>query len=319
MTDFSVGDAGVEGLKLIGRKPLTVIAWGLFIFVAMILPVGLLMAWLWPMLQEVMESARNHAGDNDVSDFPRMMRMQARMMMFNPLFMLVSIFGRAVLVAAVFRAVLEPKNSAFAYLRLGSQELWIGLVLLVESYMLALGVICAAIPIAVVAIVLGVNHMVAGAVAVGCLGVLALIIGVIWVALRLSMAAPLSFVERRFALFESWNFTKGHAGRLFTLALLVIILVILMEVVVGAIFGAVVFAGGLSMSSHTDEIRSFFEHPMQSWLPVVAPIALGVGLVYSLVIGVFVTVAMAPWAAAYKGLAKSFTATPGVAGLTLDG
>ena len=33
---------------------------------------------------------------------------------------------------------------------------------------------------------------------------------VIWVSLRLSMAAPMTFAERKLRIFESWELTKGH-------------------------------------------------------------------------------------------------------------
>jgi hypothetical protein len=40
----------------------------------------------------------------------------------------------------------------------------------------------------------------------------------IWLALRLSMAAPMTFADNQFRLFESWTLTKGQGWRLLGVA-----------------------------------------------------------------------------------------------------
>lgn len=319
MTDFSIGEVGTSGLRLIGRKPLAIIVWGLFIFVALVLPTGLMFAMIGPDFADLFRQMGSGVPIDKDAVRDLVFEMQGRMALLNPLMTVLSLAGRAVLICAVFRAVLEPQKSAFAYLRLGAQELWVGLVLIVESILLALSIICAIIPVAIVVTILGVSHQAGAAVAAGFIGA-AIIAGVaIWLVVRFSMALPLSFVERRFALFESWNFTKGHAGNLFLTALLVIVLVILMEMIVGAVVGAALLATGMSFNFDETAIRSFFEQPPQVWLRTLAPFVLGIGLMGAVVASAFNTVAVAPWAAAYKALSKGFAREPGVAGLALDG
>ena len=317
MTDYSIGDVGTAGFRLIGRKPLTVAAWGLFIFIFLALPVAMVLATVGPNFADMMHEIKAAAAAGEEPDFHDMARMQSGWFMINPLINLLSIVGRAVLTAAVFRAVLEPKRSAFAYLRLGAQELWIGLVLIVEAILLVTAICVAIIPVAVVAGILGASHEVGAAVAVGFAGGLAILVGMIWLVLRFSMALPLSFVERRFALFESWNFTKGATGNLLLTALLVMVLIILMETALMAIGGAVLFSTGAAVDFDPEVLRRFFDQPVDVWLRTLAPIVLGIALLGSLVASIFNTVAVAPWAAAYQALAKRFTPEPGVAGLSL--
>ena len=68
------------------------------------------------------------------------MQQMSGMMQIAPLFWLVGLFGifvRGVLIAAVLRAVLEPENKGFFYLRLGAQELWQTLLAFAMSFVLA--------------------------------------------------------------------------------------------------------------------------------------------------------------------------------------
>jgi hypothetical protein len=318
MSDFSVSDAGIAGLRLVGRKPLTVVAWGLFIFVFMVLPILGLMSVVGTHVWGVIDAVKTYGEDS--REVVRMVfRALAGVFLLIPVLILGSLLGRAMLIGAVFRAVIEPKNSGFAYLRLGSQELWVLLVLIVGGLLFGLVMGLSSIPVGIAVAVLDNSDQQGLALVVGGLGHFALLVLCIWLALRFSMGVPLSFVERRFALFESWDFTRGNAWRLFFTALLVVGVIILMEIVVGCIIAGVLVGTGMVAYLNEDSLRDFFSQPPQNWMGAVGLAAAGVGLIMALVASIFSTVAIAPWAAAYKGLAEKFTPEPGVAGLSLGG
>lgn len=317
MTDFSVSDAGIAGLRLLKQKPLTVMAWGLFIFVAMVLPIVTLISLVGSHIWGVVESARVHGEDSEIV-VREAFRAMAGVFLLIPVIIIASLIGRAMLISAVFRAVIEPKNSSFAYLRLGSQELWVLLVVLVSGLLLGVIMGVASVPVGLATAMLENGSGGGAALLVAWVGHIALFVLCIWLALRFSMAAPLSFVERRFALFESWDFTRGQAGRLFVMALLVVAVIILMEMIVGAVVVGGLVAAGLSIDIDEDSLRDFFSQPPQAWMGTVGLIAGGFGLLMALIAGVFSAVALAPWAAAYKALAEDFKPEPGVAGLTLN-
>ena len=109
----------------------------------------------------------------------------------------VSIAVSAMLMAAVARAVLNPRAGGFGYLRLGMDELRVFVVTLV------LGILMFCAWMAVVLLV-GVLSGIAGAsgaewmwllVVLGALGGVA---AVIWLTVRLSLAVPITVAENRF-------------------------------------------------------------------------------------------------------------------------
>jgi hypothetical protein len=103
------------------------------------------------------------------------------------------LLSAAVVNAAVYRAVIEPRNRGFAYLRFGMREIWL-IVLYLAQFLLWFAMIVAAV--IAVAIIAGLTGHFAGrswgvlaGVVAGLLAAFTLIV----VALRLSMAAPTSF------------------------------------------------------------------------------------------------------------------------------
>ena len=78
------------------------------------------------------------------------------------------------------------------------------------------------------------------------LGLIAVVV-LVWLGLRLSMAAPMTFVDRQFRLFESWSLTRGSAWRLLGVAVLSLLMVFVLELVVaGVVLGAMFAAAGQS-------------------------------------------------------------------------
>lgn len=134
-----------------------------------------------------------------------------------------SLFAFVMLWAAVFRAVLLPQESRFAYMRLGMDELrLLGclLILIVGFYLiLAIG--------GVIAVIIGVA---AGASAAPFLIVAGLILAVAlfaWLGTRLSLAGPLTIRERKIILGPAWRLTGGKFWPLLGAYAAIVLLIVL--------------------------------------------------------------------------------------------
>jgi len=120
-----------------------------------------------------------------------------------------------VLYAAVLRAVFSPNNRAAFYLRLGADEarlagLFFRLGCLCATAMLALSVVLLVIGI-VLALILG-----EGAVGVLTVALAVLLCaGLIFLAVRLSIAAPLTMLGREIDISSAWYLTGGRFWTLF--------------------------------------------------------------------------------------------------------
>jgi hypothetical protein len=313
-----VGDAALAGFRLIGRQPLAVVGWAVFIFVGAMLPFGLMLSVIGPEYLAFFQAAaaQGAAGPPMAALAAFQQKMQA-LVLLNPLIFVASMAVRSMLVCAVLRAVLEPQKSAWAYLRLGTQELWVALATLVGAIILVVGMMVAMIVVMILAGILAALKITAAAVIVGVAGWFAIIGVMIWLLARFCMALPLCFVERRFALFESWEFTRGYTGSLVTVGLLVFGGLYVTELVLMAVVTVGVFAAWPGLLHDPSAVGAFFAQPFPVVAAALAPwIALWV--VVAAVLGATASaIVLAPLAEIYKTIAVDHRVDPGVAGLSL--
>ena len=306
MARFSVGEAATAGFGVIARKPLAVLAWGLALLIAAALPTYILFWIAGPQLAAIMQLSAQTTDAQDPRMVEQIMRIQSGMMLFQLLFWLWSTAVKAVLCSAVFRAVLEPADSRFGYLRLGAREGWLTLLFLVEyvlAYIAFLVVMLLGVVVVAIVSVGGGGQgpaTVATAIVVG-LAALALFV---WVALKLSMAAPMTFVDRQFRLFESWSFTKGHVGQLLGVTLLLVVFLIGMQVVFGVLVLGGIFALGGQMSwlFEPGAIEALVRQPPMEIVRKLGPAISIAGFAWVVLSTLVLTVFCAPWAAAYRAL-----------------
>lgn len=143
----------------------------------------------------------------------------------------------AVVNAAVYRAVLRPQDRGFAYLRLGWDELrQLGSIVLLWLTLIGAGIlagIATAILIVIGAVVAGLftqggdggrGPLVALAVFLPMIALLAFFCAL---GVRLSLAGPMTFAQRRVRVTGSWTLTRGYFWPMFGAYLLAGILMLL--------------------------------------------------------------------------------------------
>lgn len=188
---------------------------------------------------------------------------------------------QVMIVGAVYRRMLRASAPEFLYLRAGPDEGRLFVVALV-----VLAILFA--PVALLAIA---SPIVPGAVMP--FAAVVATVGVAWVLARLSLAAPTAFAERRIDLVGAWRLTRGHTWRLLGVLLLVLSLVAMVEI---ALWVAITLAtgaiGGFQDLAQADA-DAFAQHPARYLLSVVLNLCASPFLL---------TLAYAPWAAAYKTL-----------------
>lgn len=241
MGRISAGEAIGAGFRLIGREPVAFLAWALAYLVVGMLPQLWAISAMLPLWSTMLAEAGLGAGP-DMAD---MMRLQAHMMMVQPVSYLTSLVSQALLLGAVYRAVLFPDDRRFFYLRFGVRELWLGLLLLVMVVMMVIALFVAMIPFLIVVAIVAIAGEESLALVIPLLSLL--LFGVfVWLALRFSLAPVMTFAERNFRFFESWTVTAGHAAGMFLVLVALAVIVLLAQ---GVLLAAGLVAAGATIGA----------------------------------------------------------------------
>lgn len=288
---FSATDAAFEGFRVVRRHPMALVFWVLFYIVIMVAAFALVGGSLIGLMSaaETLESS----GATSPEDFmPVLASYLAILAVVLPL----SLVASAMLYAAVSRAVLRPTESSFGYLRLGMDEVRVLVVSLV------LFIVFGLVMVVVSGIIGAVIGLVVAAEAPALWILVALLvcaaIGLcIWLAVRLSLAIPITMAERRIAIFDSFGVTKGRFWPLLGMALLAFV----MSIVVGLLGSLVAMpiqlaTGGLEGLQGL-EAESLPVILQTAWPAIAAWI-----LINAVMSALQVAVVYAPFSAAYRDI-----------------
>jgi hypothetical protein len=302
---LDVVKAAFSGFGVIGRNPMAILVWTLFVGVVGVLPAMALFVGIFSTVSDLIA-----ADQRGVEPTPEMiLPMLGSIFALLPVLMLSGLVMRTVLTGAIYRAVLFPKDSGWFYLRLGARELWLALLFIV------VGIIGFAVSMAMMAVVVPVM-LIGGSDADPMVKMMLMrlamlpVYGVmIFLFVRFCLAFPMTFADSSFRLMESWKLTRGNGWRIVLVLLLLLALVIVAEIVLAVIIVAavagVIGAGAMNGAWTEERITAFFSQDPSVWIQALLPWIV-VGTVFACVLSVLMMVIFtAPWAEAYRQLRGS--------------
>jgi hypothetical protein len=308
MMTFSASDAAFEGFRLVRRKPMALVAWTLLYAVLSLASLFAMSSAIEPLVAwaERMEALDSRTATPSAEEVLAAFQGLGEVMLSVAWLIPVSLIVGAMLMAAVARAVLNPRAGGFGYLRLGMDELRVFVVTLV----LAILMMCAW---AAVGVLVGVLAGIAGATEtswlwlVAILGGLAGVAAVIWFAIRLSLAVPITVAENRFAFFDSFGVTKGRFWPLFGMAVITVVMVLVVQFLLGIVTMPLALMTGQQMWTFgAGQDPEALRTALDVTNPWVIVSALAEAVVHALTVGVM----YAPFAAAYRDIKGLGAETP---------
>ena len=286
MVKVPVTDAAFEGFRLTRERPRAILAWAGLLLVLSVVTAFVSITLIgedWPELRAAMANPPP-APEDAVQLLHQLAPVNAVLIPLNLL-----VF--AMIQCAVARAVLQPGEGARGYLRLGVDEVRVlaslVLLLLVLALMLIVGSVLASLLSAA-----------AGGGLVGFLLLVAVLGGLAWLFLRLSLAPVHAFVAKRIDLPGAWRLTRGSAWRLLGSYVLAFVLAFTVCLLGLAIFAAVaaVVTGGVAAAG------AVFQPDYSSLSTYLNPAVLAGQVVVALVSALYHTLLLAPGVVAYRAL-----------------
>ena len=291
---FLIGDALTDGFRLIGRKPLNVMAWGILLTLPVLLSAFLVIDMIASIGVDAMA-----AEEPGPEAFAAIMRVQALSGLLNLSQVCVYVLVRA----AVCRAVLWPGRAPGRIfdLRVGMDEARVA----VACVAIMIGCYGVLFVILLLAFAFGAALWMVSEAAAMSLGVivgLAGLVGVAWAALRASMIIPASVGLKDFAFVDGWRLTKGRVAPLLGLAVTTFLLAVLVQVLIVTIVAVVVFAISIPFWS---QLLAWVEGMAAGAAPqlnagVVMAVSLALFPVIAAYYGVITVITTAPWVSACR-------------------
>jgi len=275
-----------EGFRIIRDRPGLVLAWTGFYLLCL---VAMILILLVPNIG-TLAAVEGGSGQRDLDQL--LARFGAPILFVIP----IAVAMPLMLVTAVYRAVLQPQDTAFAHLKIGADELRVlGMsVVVIVIFALASGLY----GIAVVAAANRVGPLHGVVTFAGSIGGAALLA---WLMVRLSLAGTMTFAEHHLRLGAAWRLTRGHFWRLLTTlvlslvyAVIVVVMALSLSFLLAMVTGGFTLLGELASPDLTDMTPGFA-------LAVLGQLLLQLAINTLLIVLVLV-IFYAPPAAAYRQL-----------------
>lgn len=301
---FKVTEAAFEGFRLVRREPRTIAIWAVFSLVA---SVALVAAMIASGFGRFMGGAAKGATmtPEALTGF-----LVGELIAIGGAILIASIMG-----AAVYRAILRPAEAPLTRLRLGGDELRLVLLSVIMGVVFTGLTVALVIPVGLLGVAIGVGAnlgqagaepnagAMAGIVLVVLLGYLLVIAGLVFFAVRLSLAGVMTFAERRLRVFESWRLTKGRFWRLLGCYGLTVVLMLPIYMVMMTLYFAITFAfSGGDVGRAMSEIA---QPEMTSLAAYLSPARIVYLVLAGAMGGVLNAVMYAPAAAVYRQIADT--------------
>ncbi len=291
---FSATEAAFEGFRLVRRDPKVLLFWGLLY---LLVTVGQLVMMYLHREQIAAGVAAIEALSGRPMTTPQ--DMTALLEAYNQttsygIWLLpLSLIVGAIMSAGIARAVLFPEEkSRFGYLRLGADEVRVLIVSICIG--LLAGIIMAAAFFVLAMLIAGAALMppLWLAVFVAFLGVIALFV---WLAVKWSLAIPITMTRKKLAIFESFAATKGRFWPLLGMAIVagvMGVLIWLLSMIV--VMPLSLLSGAGAMGGATGEMM----RQLAAANPLLLLTAVANAIVYALMVGIV----YAPFSAAWRDI-----------------
>ncbi|MDR3511276.1 MAG: hypothetical protein P4L73_06560 [Caulobacteraceae bacterium] len=296
MARFSPTEAAFEGFRLTREHPRAVLAWALAYFFYTLALAILTISWIGPDFAAF--SALSHSANPDPAELAHAFeKIGPYLLVVIPL----QVVFFAVLNCAIYRAVLRPFESGTGYLRLGRDEFRM-VAVIAMLFMIWLAILfVVSVVVTLAAGTIGVFGGAPGAL-IGVVVDVAVFCLAIWVLVRLSLAGPMTFDQRRLVVFGSWSFTRTAfwplTGAYILASLLGGVIVALMMVISSGIIAAAFMATGGTLAGLSQNVQTDIS-TLHAFLTL--PTLLSQALGSAMVVFYFV-IALSPSAIAYQGL-----------------
>lgn len=289
---FSATDAAFEGFRVVRRHPMALVFWSLFYIAVMVAAFAAMGPSIISFVAAT-EALEQSGATATMADFQPIFQMMGTMVV---ILLPLSLISSAMLYAAVARSVVRPGESSFGYLRLGMDEVRVLVVSLVLFLFFTLIGVVLFGTIGAVAGVAGAGDMPMLWLVVVLLGIAAFLLFV-WLAVRLSLAIPITMAERRMAIFDSFGMTKGRFWPLLGMALLAFV----MTIVVG-LLGSLVAMPLQLLSGGMTDLAALEGADLPSILQTAWPAIAVYVVVNSVMSALQLAVLYAPFSAAYRDI-----------------
>jgi hypothetical protein len=263
---FNAIQSALEGFRVTQREPRAILLWSLL----HTFPLIFVLIFAGPqMVQVVSLMVQMRETDPSTMDWQAIGQANATLSLWTaPTALALS----AMIKAAAARAVLTPDDNRFGYLRLGMDEVRVFGVNVVMALMFgALAGVVFLLPLSAAATpILALPAL---------LAMMGGVVVLVWLALRLSLAVPLTVAEKRFAPFASFPLTKGRLRPLMGMAVLAGVMALLVSLL-GAMVAAPLtsLTGGLESLAGADtadmgKLLLSLWPAMTSWVVISAVLA----------------------------------------------
>jgi hypothetical protein len=251
MKTFSIMDAAAAPFRLVGRRPLSTVVWGLVMLAPGLMAIGAVV----PLLGELAASGAFspealEAAEADALPFGGDMAAMMQFQLWSNLAQLLGLLTWVVVTAAIIRGVYAGRKGERAFfLRVGMAELQVavvGLAVGIGFFFVALLAILLAVGIGFAVWQLGDPWRWLLCIALGVTVFLGLML--LWG--RLSLLAPASIHYRTFAFEEGWKLGRGKTWSLLGLWIVLILIGIVVGMAFTILFLTVIMAvgGGLQIT-----------------------------------------------------------------------
>ena len=275
---LKLADTVFAGFGVVGREPLSVVAWFLAYLAFLVVAIVLIVVAVGGQAMFNPNMANDPAAAMNV--FRGMIGV---FLIMVPLFLIAG----AILNCAVFRTVLRPEEKGFARMRIGGDEMRVALVMFMTGLLFFVGYIVCAIVGFLLAMAAG---------AIGGILMVVLVLGyAAWFYTFFSFAGPQTFAKRKFLLFSGTDIVNRQFWPLLGCYLLVAIVVFLLYI---AIYG--VQYGILGAMTGSFNLQTQMQQGMGSGKFTAAAV---VSTVLGAIMGaVILPVMVAPAAVAYRDI-----------------